>query len=80
MHFQMICLLGKLQNLKVCVLKLFFFYGPANLGHPVKLSYYNIYEEFSRTRTIDLFIQRCQTRIRVIPYILYYKVYNSNGC
>ena len=24
--------------------------------------------------------QRCQTRIRVIPYILYYKVNNSNGC
>ena len=53
-HFQMICLLGLLQNLnKVCHLKLFFFYDPANVGHPVNLSYNSIYEEFSRTRTIQ---------------------------
>ena len=54
MHLQMICLLGQLQNLnKVCVLKLFFFYDPANVGHPVNLSYNSIHEEFSRTRTIQ---------------------------
>ena len=40
MHFQMICLLGLQQNLnKVCLLKLFFFYDPANAGYPVNLSY-----------------------------------------
>ena len=59
MHFQMVYLLGLLQNLnKVCLLKLFFFYDPANVGHPVNLSYNSIHEELSRTRTrlIDLFI------------------------
>ena len=61
MHFEMICLLGLLQNLnKVCLIKLFIFYDPANVGHPVNLSYNSIHEEFSRTRTIqalnDLFI------------------------
>ena len=54
MHFKMICLLGLLQNLhKVCPLKLFFFYDPANVGHPVNLSYNSIHEEFSRTHTIQ---------------------------
>ena len=54
MHFQMICLLGKLQNLnKVCFLKRFFFWDPATVEHPVNLSYKSIPEEFSRTRTIQ---------------------------
>ena len=36
MHFQMICFLGQLQNLnKVCFLKLFFFWNPTTIGHPV---------------------------------------------
>ena len=61
MHFQMICLLGLLQNLnKVCLLKLFFFYDPANVGHPVNLSYNSIHEELAELalnkRLIDLFI------------------------
>ena len=57
----MICLLGKLQNLKeVCLLKLFSFYDPANIGHPVNLNYNSIHEELAELalykRLIDLFI------------------------
>ena len=54
MYFQMICLLGLLQNLnKVCLLELFFFYDPGNVGHPVDLSNNSIHEEISRIRTIQ---------------------------
>ena len=50
----MISLLGLLQNLnKVSLLKLFFFYDPANVRHPDNLSYNSIHEEFSRTHTIQ---------------------------
>ena len=53
MHFQVISLLGELQNLnKVCFLILFFYKDPATVGHPVNLSYNSIPEEFSRNPTI----------------------------
>ena len=38
---------------KVCFLKLFFFWDPAIVGHPVNLSYNSISEKFRRTRTIQ---------------------------
>ena len=50
-----------MQNLnKVCVLKLFFFYDPANVGHPVNLSYNSVHEGLAELalykRLIGLFI------------------------
>ena len=36
-------------------------------------------EIFTDNHTLNTgYLQRCQTRIWIIPYILYYKVYNSN--
>ena len=34
----------------------------------------SVQDHFTNTK------QKCHTRIRVFPYILYYKVYNSNCC